>query len=55
MAGLICEHVYKNMDTEICPLCAQFTHDINWTVQNKLQEEWKMNNPDAGYIGWTSI
>ncbi len=55
MAGLICEHVYKNMGSEICPLCAQCTHDTDWAKQNKLQIEWKINNPNAGYIGWTSI
>lgn len=55
MAGLICEHVFKNMGTEICNVCGECTHDLDWVRQNKLCVQWKVNNPDAEYIGWTSI
>jgi hypothetical protein len=29
--------------------------DIDWTHQNKLREQWLLDNPDAQYIGWMSI
>ena len=32
-----------------------YNSDINWTYQNKLRQEWLAKNPDADYIGWTSI
>jgi hypothetical protein len=27
----------------------------DWAKQNQLRQEWLANNPDAEYIGWTSI
>ena len=27
----------------------------DWAKQNKLRQECLANNPDATYIGWTSI
>ena len=30
-------------------------HDIDWDYQNKLREQWLKDNPQAVYIGWTSI
>jgi len=30
-------------------------HDIDWAYQNKLREQWLQDNPQAVYIGWTSI
>jgi hypothetical protein len=27
----------------------------DWAKQNELRQEWLVNNPDADYIGWTSI
>ena len=27
----------------------------DWAKQNQLRQEWLANNPDAVYIGWTSI
>jgi len=30
-------------------------HDIDWGYQNKLREQWLKDNPQAVYIGWTSI
>jgi hypothetical protein len=29
--------------------------DINWAYQNKLREQWLIDNPNAQYIGWMSI
>ena len=29
--------------------------DIDWAHQNKLREQWLLDNPDAQYIGWMSI
>jgi hypothetical protein len=30
-------------------------NDIDWVYQNKLREQWLKDNPQAVYIGWTSI
>jgi hypothetical protein len=30
-------------------------NDINWEEQNKMREQWLLDNPDSGYIGWMSI
>lgn len=30
-------------------------NNIDWALQNKLRQEWLINNPDAKYPGWTSI
>jgi hypothetical protein len=27
----------------------------DWVKQNKLRQEWLAANPNADYIGWTSI
>ena len=27
----------------------------DWAKQNEFRQEWLANNPDATYIGWTSI
>jgi hypothetical protein len=29
--------------------------DIDWAHQNKLREQWLLDNPNAQYIGWMSI
>jgi hypothetical protein len=29
--------------------------EIDWAYQNALREQWLKDNPNAGYIGWTSI
>jgi len=39
-------------------MCAnhdEMTHSINWVYQNKLREQWLIDNPNAQYIGWMSI
>jgi hypothetical protein len=27
----------------------------DWAKQNALREQWLIDNPDAQYLGWTSI
>jgi len=29
--------------------------DINWAYQNKLRDQWLLDNPNSQYIGWMSI
>jgi hypothetical protein len=29
--------------------------DIDWAKENKLREQWLIDNPDAEYQGWVSI
>jgi|688.fasta_scaffold361195_4 hypothetical protein len=31
------------------------TTAADWLRQNQMRQEWLANNPDATYIGWTSI
>ena len=30
-------------------------NDIDWAHQNKLREQWLIDNPEAKYGGWVSI
>ena len=30
-------------------------HEMNWIYQNKLREQWIIDNPNAEYEGWMSI
>jgi hypothetical protein len=39
----------------MCNSHDDLTHEINWIYQNKLREQWLIDNPDAQYIGWMSI
>ena len=54
MAGLICKHVYEIMGADICPLCAQCTHETNWQEQHKLHKQW-IADGKATAQGWWSI
>ena len=36
-------------------LKAGTSSNTNWEEQNKMREQWLLDNPDAGYIGWMSI
>ena len=29
--------------------------DIDWAYQNKLRQQWLIDNPEAKYGGWVSI
>jgi hypothetical protein len=31
------------------------SNEIDWEYQNKLREQWLMDNPEAEYQGWMSI
>ena len=31
------------------------SNEIDWEYQNKLREQWLMDNPQAEYQGWMSI
>jgi Fe-S cluster assembly iron-binding protein IscA len=31
------------------------SHDVDWEYQNKLNEQWKIDNPNAKSDGWWSI
>jgi len=55
MVGLNCDHIYQNVNAEICPKCGKPTHEINWQKENELKEKWKEKNPNAKYEGWWSI
>ncbi len=38
-------------NTDVMPIATA----EDWAKQNKLRQEWLAANPDATYIGWTSI
>ena len=50
-----CEHVYKLMGVDPCPLCGKPTHEVDWKKQAELQRQWKIDNPNAKSDGWWSI
>ena len=51
-----CEHIYKNINAEICPKCGGYTHEVNWQKNNALNKQWLKDNPDAWkQVGWWSI
>ena len=52
---MTCQHVYENRNEEICSLCGEPTHDINWQKYNIMNKQWLSDNPDAEYGGWMSI
>ena len=31
------------------------SNEIDWEYQNKLRQQWLMDNPDSKYLGWVSI
>jgi hypothetical protein len=31
------------------------SNEIDWEHQNKLRQQWLMDNPEAEYQGWMSI
>lgn len=50
----MCEHVYRNMGADTCPLCGKPTHETNWKEQWQLHEEW-IASGKATAQGWWSI
>jgi hypothetical protein len=51
---VVCEHLYKEMGADICPMCDQPTHRTDWEEQNRLHREW-IASGKARYLGWFSI
>ena len=39
----------------MCDSHDQGEHEMNWTYQNQLREQWIIDNPYAEYEGWMSI
>ena len=31
------------------------SNEIDWEYQNKLRQQWLLDNPEAEYQGWVSI
>ena len=56
ITDMYCEHVYKEMGSDICPKCGGDTHRIDWKKENLLHKKWLRDNPDAWKsVGWWSI
>jgi rRNA maturation endonuclease Nob1 len=51
---VMCEHVYKEMGVDICPLCGLTTHRVDWKEQARVHREW-IASGKARYLGWFSI
>jgi len=51
---MFCDHVYKEMDTKLCPKCGLPTHSIDWKEVAKLHREW-IDSGKATPQGWWSI
>lgn len=51
---MYCEHVYKEMDTDLCPKCGLPTHRINWKEVARLHKDW-ISSGKATAQGWWSI
>jgi hypothetical protein len=39
----------------MCDSHDQGEHEMNWTHQNQLREQWIVDHPEAEYEGWMSI
>lgn len=66
----MCRHVYESVQKNdnsvqknICPLCAQCTHETDWVKANELHRQWIADGkadwnkcPQGGTLrGWWSI
>jgi hypothetical protein len=51
---MYCEHVYKDVGCDVCPICKGVTHETDWDFQNKLLNWWP-NSGNAKLVGWWSI
>ena len=54
MGKLFCNHVYVEMDEDICNLCGDLTRRTDWKKQEELHKEW-IASGKATYGGWWSI
>lgn len=50
----MCEHVYKNMGTPLCPHCGKETREIDWKQQEELHKDWIASGKSVAQ-GWWSI
>ena len=50
----MCEHVYKDMQATICPLCSKPTHETDWEQIHRLHREWVASGKTVQQ-GWWSI
>lgn len=51
---MMCEHVYKIMGTDICPLCKKPTHETNWEEIHEQHRDWIASGKSVAQ-GWWSI
>jgi RNA polymerase subunit RPABC4/transcription elongation factor Spt4 len=54
MAGLICKHVYRIMNADICPKCDKPTHETDWKLVAQQHKDW-IASGKAELQGWWSI
>lgn len=52
--SLYCEHVYKIMHANPCPICGGDTHETDWAEVARLHKEW-IASGKAVSQGWWSI
>ena len=52
---IFCVHIYQILDEETCPHCGEFTNEIDWEENNRISEQWRLDNPNAGEGVWWSI
>lgn len=50
----MCEHIYRHMGMNECPLCGKPTHETNWTEVHEQHREW-IASGKATTQGWWSI
>jgi hypothetical protein len=39
----------------MCANHSEGEHELDWEYQNKLREQWLLDNPNSEYEGWMSI
>lgn len=44
-----CLHIYKNLNTAVCTLCAQSTHETDWALERELRRDWV----ESGKAAWS--
>lgn len=50
----ICRHIYEYVNSEECPFCGKFTHEINWQEIHEQHRDW-INSGKSVAQGWWSI
>ena len=49
-----CQHIYQEINFQICPDCGRETHKTDWSYQHELHKDW-IASGKAELQGWTSI